>query len=226
MDLLSPNFRKQLSHSSVFLNIKESFLGTWNIDITPSCTDSYSLLGVTIRKKWSLAQNSWFIDLKLNRNCCNRWESCCSLTHTKRVSSWCFQSQGASVQWLLLNSPAGTWSCTAPLTPSWAELCANLRAGFLPAKLETGSWNGSAIGKTRPLFSHTHPPAECQGTVLEMRKSTWAGWFLQELPKGIWRWGRGMDLAKGGENLQLMWSEWDRLCAGMTADDGVIKYLP
>lgn len=104
MDLLSPNFRKQLSHSSVFLNIKESFLGTWNVDITPSCTDNYSLLGVTIRKKWSLAQNSWFIDLKFNRNSCNRWESYCSLTHTKWVSSWCFPSQGASVQWLLLNT--------------------------------------------------------------------------------------------------------------------------
>lgn len=52
--------------------------------------DSYSLLGVTIRKKWASAQNSWFIDLKFNRNCCDRWVSYCSLTPTKRVSSWSF----------------------------------------------------------------------------------------------------------------------------------------
>lgn len=57
-------------------------------------------------------------------------------------------------------------------------------------------------------------------------KNTLAQLFLQELPRGIWRWARGIDLVKGGENLQLMWSEWDRLSAGMTADDGVIKYLP
>lgn len=51
---------------------------------------SYSLSGVTIRKKRALAQNSWFIDLKFNRNCCNRCESYCYLTHTKLVSSWSF----------------------------------------------------------------------------------------------------------------------------------------
>lgn len=108
--------------------------------------------------------------------------------------------------------------------PSWAKLSANLSAGFLPAKLETGSWNVSAIGKPGPLFSHTHGSAGCQGTVLQMRKKIpWHNYSFRSLPK---RWGRGIDLAKGGANLQLMWSEWDRLSAGMTADDGVIKYLP
>lgn len=171
-----------------FFNIKELFLGTWNMDVTPSCTDwvLYSLLGVTVRKKWALAQNSWFIDLKLNRNCCNRWESYCSLTHTKWASSWwfpkprCICSVAATE-----HSPAGTWSCRAPLTPSWAKLSANLSAGFLPAKLETPSWNGSATGKTRPLFPHTHPSAECQGTVLEMRKIPGHDYSCRSFPKAF-----------------------------------------
>lgn len=194
------------------------------MDVTPSCTrQSYSLLGVTIR---ALAENSQFTDVKLNRNCCNRWDSYCSLTHTKQVILWSFPKPRR-----ICSVPGtATFTCRhlelqCPTHSPAGQNFLPTSAGFLPAKLETGPWNVSAIGKAGPLLSHTHRSAERQGTGLETRENTLAQLFLQEPPKGIWRWGRGIDLAKGGENLQLMWSEWDRLSAGMTADDGVIKYL-
>lgn len=145
------------------------------MDVTPSCTrQSYSVTRVTVR---GLAQNSWFIDLEFNRNCCNRWDSYYSLTRTKWVSLWSFSK--AKVH--LLSS----WYCNIHVQapgaavphshPSWAKLSANLSPGFLPATSETGSWNVSALGKTGPLFSHTHGSAECQGTAREtMRTNTLA----------------------------------------------------
>ena len=90
----------------------------------PPCTrQSYSLLEVTIRKQWALAQNSWFIDPKLNRNCCNKWESHYSLTYTKWSIYDLFQSRCASVPHPYYNIQAEVPDAILHHShPSWAKL--------------------------------------------------------------------------------------------------------
>lgn len=196
------------------------------MDVTPSCTrQSYSVLGVTIR---ALAQNSWFTGLKFNRNCFSRWDSYYSLTCTKWVSLWSFPKPRC------ICSVAGT----ATLTCRHLELqCpTHIPAGqnFLPA---------SALDSCQP----------CQKLVFEMdlqlgrqghcfythmdllnakemflnwwEKIPWHNYSFRSFPKTFGD--------RAGESTWLKevkicswWSEWDRLSAGMTADDGVIKHLP
>lgn len=177
------------------------------MDVTPSCTrESYSLSVVITGKKWALAQNSWFMDLQFNRNCCNRWESYCCVTHTKWVSPWSLPKPRC-----ICSVPATaplTWSCSAPLPSQLGKTFCQPQC-WIPAS-HAGNWFLTCIfnwEERSTVFTHTSicwMPRNCSWNE---KKKYLAQLFLQELPRGIWRWGRGMDLAKGGENLQLMWSE-------------------
>lgn len=107
--------------------------------------------------------------------------------------------------------------------PRWAKLSANLC--WIPAS-QVGNWFLKCICNWEvkaAVFTHTSSCWMPRNCFWNEKKTPWHNYSSRRFPR---RWGRGIDLAEGGENLQLLWSEWDRLSAARTADDGVIKYLP